>query len=105
MLTHLLVSLVLAQFPLMSLKRDVVSIDATTSFALAPPVCINSPTTLMYHWSPNGRHLLVHGVVPDSFSPVAEPKGKMRIEVIEWRTGKRELIGEAVADRGAMQAE
>lgn len=105
MLSFAIAPLLLAQMPMMSLKRDVVTMDATTTFALAPPVCVYSPTAMMYEWSPSGRHVLVHGIVLDSFSPVAPPKGKLRIEVIEWRTGKRELIGEGVADRNAIQAE
>lgn len=105
MLSFAIAPLLLAQMPLMSLKRDVVTMDATTTFALAPPVCVYSPTATMYEWSPSGRHVLVHGIVLDSFTPVAKPKGKVRIEVMEWRTGKRELIGDVVADRSMMQAQ
>lgn len=105
MLSVLVAPLLLAQMPLMSLKRDVVSMDGAITFALAPPICVYSPTALTYEWSPSGKHVLVHGIVLESFSPVAEAKGKMRIEVIEWRTGKRELIGEVVMDRNALRAE
>lgn len=105
MIMPIFASLVLAQMPMMSLKRDVVTMDATTTFALAPPLCVYSPTALSFDWCPTGRYVLVHGAVLESFSPVGEQKGKIRIEVIEWRTGKRELIGEVVADRNAMRAE
>ncbi len=105
MLSVLVAPLLLAQMPLMSLKRDVVSMDGATTFALAPPICVYSPTALTYEWSPSGKHVLVHGIVLESFSPVAEAKGKMRIEVIEWRTGKRELIGESSGELNMIMAQ
>jgi prepilin-type processing-associated H-X9-DG protein len=89
-----LAALVLGQGPLISLHRDVVTLADGSAVALAPPVCVYTPTAERFSWSESGRYLLVDGISVSSFSPTSTAQPKHRIELIEWRTRKSTVISE-----------
>lgn len=93
-LTAFLASALLGQGPMISLNRDVVSLADGTSVAMAPPVCVYTPTAERFTWSESGRYLLVDGISVSSFSPTSPAPPKHRIELIEWRTRKSTVISE-----------
>jgi len=97
-----LAALVLGQGPLISLTRDVITLTDGSAIAMAPAVCLVSPTAEHFEWSQSGRYLLVDSMPVASFSPTSPVRPKHRIELIEWRTRKSTVISE-LTPGGPMQ--